>query len=767
MIVIERESVAKKRGARVYSYITGVGASNNDRGMVESVAETQKIAIRAGFEDANYGPEMVDLVECHATATVQGDLEEIKALKSFYANGRRVMLSSFKSQIGHCLGASGINNLIRGVMALQDGVYPPTLNYRTPDAEIDMERCGFQVIPQPEDWPRPANHPRRLQINAFGFGGANFVVHVEECLNGTGVVLVPGTSPSPAEPEEQDEPAPSAMIEGVSFLRTRISDVPHRLGVVAEGEAEAREKVAALAPLTAPLTDRTLRDLAGQGIFAAPEADTPAPMALVFAGQGTYYPGMGRNLYDTFPLVRQWIERIAAAADFDLLDLMFNSQDEDLQKTRWQQPALFTFEYALVSQLLALGMKPAAMAGHSMGEILALCVAGVFTWQDGYRIINQRAMCMDKAAGMNLDPGAMIAVDVPEEVLQQKLAQRRNVHVTNFNSPRQTVLGGGTDEVLGLKAELDQEGYWNAQLRVSMAFHSPIMAVIREEMAGFLAGIELHPPQIPVISNTTQKPYPDDPEAIRQILLDHLENPVHWQQNVATLWHDHGVRTFVEVGPKNILCNLIVDTFEAARCIHTSLPENEAYAFRGAAAQLYALGYVQPAQPAAFVTLPQADPAPAPAPRPIPAQAADNRAVAVMQREINTFILETFGKYLKPAILEAIRREVDPSFSEARFEELFNASLPTGPALAVTPPSPVPGRGGASHPTGGSRGCPGSSAYSCRGLCRDGNPNHHGRHRLRAGRNRAAHGHPAGSGHPLQPPAGHHGRRRTSLWHHY
>ena len=312
---------------------------------------------------------------------------------------------------------------------------------------------------------------------------------------------------------------------------------------------------------------------------------------------------MGRNLYETFPLVRQWIERVAAVADFDLLDLMFNSQDEDLQKTRWQQPALFAFEYALVSQLLALGVKPAVMAGHSMGEILALCVAGVFSWQDGFRIINKRAQCMDKAAGLSLDPGVMIAVDVPGEVLQQKLAQRRNVHITNFNSPRQIVLGGGTDEVLALKAELEQEGYWNAQLRVSMAFHSPIMAVIREEMAEFLAGIECHPPQIPVISNTTRKPYPDDPEAIRRILLDHLENPVHWQQNVETLWHDYGVRTFVEVGPKNILSNLIVDTFEAARCIHTSFPDNESYAFRAAAAQLYALGYVQPAQPAAQVTL--------------------------------------------------------------------------------------------------------------------------------------------------------------------
>ncbi len=703
MIVIERESVAKKRGARVYSYITGVGASNNDRGMVESVAETQKIAIRAGFEDANYGPEMVDLVECHATSTVQGDLEEVRALKSFYSNGRRVMLSSFKSQIGHCLGASGINSLVRGVMALQTGVFPPTLNYRTPDSEIDMERWGFQVIPQPEAWPKPANRPRRLQINAFGFGGANFVVHVEECLNDTGVVLVPDPQRAPAGPEVQEKPAPSALIEGVSFLRTRISDLSHRLGVVAEDDKEAREKLAALDPITAPLADKTLRGLAGQGIFAAPEADTPSPLALVFAGQGTYYPGMGRNLYETFPLVRQWIERVAALADFNLLDLMFNAQDEDLQKTRWQQPALFTLEYAMVSQLLALGVKPAAMAGHSMGEIIALCVAGVFSWEDGFRIINKRARCMDKAAGLSKDPGVMIAVDLPGEVLQQKLAHRHNVRITNFNSPRQVVLGGGADEVLALKAELEQEGYWNAQLRVSMAFHSPIMQVIREEMAEFLAGVELHPPQIPVISNTTRKPYPDDPGAIRKILMAHLENPVHWQQNVETLWHDYGVRTFVELGPKQTLCNLIADTFEKARCIHTSFPENEAYAFRAAAAQLYALGYVQPARPADYVAL--ASPAPTPTPaavyRPAPAAPADNRVAAVVQREINAFILDTLGKYLKPAILDAIRREVDPSFSEARFEALFQAGLPAAltsgtaiplslaPGAAVTPSPPA------------------------------------------------------------------------------
>ena len=169
-----------------------------------------------------------------------------------------------------------------------------------------MERWGFGWLPNPKPG-LPANHPRRLQINAFGFGGANFVVHVEENLNGTGVVLVPDPPRFPAGPEVPEEPAPSALIEGVSFLRTRISDLPHRLGVVAEDDKEAREKVAGLAPMTAPLADKTLRGLAGQGIFAAP-GRRPAPLALVFAGQGTYYPGMGRDLYETFPLVRQWID---------------------------------------------------------------------------------------------------------------------------------------------------------------------------------------------------------------------------------------------------------------------------------------------------------------------------------------------------------------------------------------------------------------------------------------------------------------------------
>jgi len=181
MIVIERESVAKRRGAPISAYITGMGASNNDQGMVESLAETQMIALRASYQDAGYSPDDVDLVECHATSTVQGDIEEVKALKSLITPSNGTMLTSFKSQIGHTLGASGLNSLIRGVTAMQAGMFPPTPNYRTPDPEIDLEAAGFHVPDQPVEWPKPADRPRRLQVNAFGFGGANYVVQLEEC----------------------------------------------------------------------------------------------------------------------------------------------------------------------------------------------------------------------------------------------------------------------------------------------------------------------------------------------------------------------------------------------------------------------------------------------------------------------------------------------------------------------------------------------------------------------------------------------------------
>ena len=207
IIVIERESLARARGAQVHAVITGMGASNNPLGMVESSSVSQEMAIRASFQGLPYGPEAVDLVECHATSTRQGDVEEARALKACFNGAKRTVITSFKSQIGHTLGASGINSLIRGVMAMQAGVFPPTLNYLHPDPEIDLERSGLIIAPEPLTWECRNGRPRRLQVNAFGFGGSNYVVQVEQAMDAADTVLV-----APSREQGLGSPAPPGRL---------------------------------------------------------------------------------------------------------------------------------------------------------------------------------------------------------------------------------------------------------------------------------------------------------------------------------------------------------------------------------------------------------------------------------------------------------------------------------------------------------------------------------------------------------------------------
>jgi malonyl CoA-acyl carrier protein transacylase len=602
MIVIERESLARARGAHVHSIITGMGASNNHMGMVESNSVTQELAIRASFQGLPYGPDAVDLVECHATSTRQGDVEEVRALKTFFSPSKRTVLTSFKSQIGHTLGASGIINLIRGTMAMKKGVFPPTLNYEHPDPEIGLQGTGLIIAPEPFDWKAGVGQPRRLQVNAFGFGGSNYVVQVEQALNNTDTVMV---SPYRTAGITAEKGSAQPAISGISFFRTTMDDRTCRMAVVADSEQKALTIIERSAARSETGIDspKVLRSLAQQGIFVSPEVLPLQPLALVFPGQGAQYGGMGRDLYDSFPVIREWMDRAAAAANFDILDLMFHDQEQNLQKTRWQQPAMFAMEHAMARYLITLGIRPVAMAGHSLGELTALCLAGVFSAEDGFNIVNKRAICMDKAAGMNVEPGVMVAVDAPLELLKEMLRGQENVHIGNINSPLQVVLSGHSQEVKTLCLRLKEKGYRATPLRVSMAFHSPIMRVIHDELAKFVATIQIHPPQIPVISNTTMSPYPSDPDEIRRILMSHLESPVHWMENVQTLWNDFGVRLFTEVGPGEALSNLILDTLPEPACIQTCLPSSESQSFRAALAQLYVQGHLKVEEELRFVSL--------------------------------------------------------------------------------------------------------------------------------------------------------------------
>ncbi len=410
------------------------------------------------------------------------------------------MLASFKSQIGHTLGASGLNSLIRGIMAMKHGVFPPTLNYHTPNPRIALEEWGFEVLGRPKPWPQPQSHPRRLSVDAFGFGGANYVVQLEESRDGWS-----GKQESVAIASEAD------VEKGLTdFKRLHLTE-------------------------TEPLVE------------------LPSPLALVFSGQGTIYPGAGRKLYDHFPLVREWMDRIASRSEPNLLEVMFREDGESLRDTLYQQPALFCLEYAILRQMMAWGIKPSFLAGHSVGELVALTAAGSLSWEDGLELVSQRARLMSEAAQTVPDPGVMIAVEAPVEVVEQKAAGRSDIFITNFNSPHQTVLGGPGGPIRSLMKELEREGCHSTRLNVSMAFHSPIMKTIRDGMADVLNGLVIHAPRIPVLSNTTERIYPSRPEEIRRVILSHLESPVRWMQNTASLWDEHGVRLFLEIGPSSTL----------------------------------------------------------------------------------------------------------------------------------------------------------------------------------------------------------------------
>jgi malonyl CoA-acyl carrier protein transacylase len=603
MIVIERESLARARGAHVHAVITNMGASNNHLGMVESSSVTQEIAIRSSFRGIPYGPDAVDLVECHATSTRQGDVEEVRALKTFYISSNRTILTAFKSQIGHTLGASGINSLIRGVMAMKAGIFPPTLNYTHPDPEIDSNGSGFLIAPEPLDWKRNAGRPRRCQVNAFGFGGSNYVLQLEQALDEADTILVAQDRESGLAREKVSGPP---AVQGVSFFRTEMDSHHCRMAVVSQSEEEALKVIERSASFAEAgiVSPRALRSLAQQGIFLGRE-DAPAlPLALVFPGQGSQYAGMGRALYESFPVIKEWMDRAAAAADFDLLHLLFHDREENLQKTRWQQPALFAMEHAMARYLITLGIHPVAMAGHSLGELTALCLAGVYSVEDGFRIVNKRALCMDKAAAMNVDPGVMAATDAPLEPLKEMIQGRDDVFISNINSPTQVVLGGNTEAVKKLGNRLKEMGYRSTLLRVSMAFHSPIMRVIHDELEAYVASIPFHSPQLPVISNTTKAPFPSDPGEIRRILMAHLESTVHWMSNVQALWNNYGVRLFVEVGPGDVLGNLITDTLPEPTCIRTCLQAAEGLTYNSALAQLFVQGHVEIQEEPRFVPLP-------------------------------------------------------------------------------------------------------------------------------------------------------------------
>ena len=569
MFALKRLADAERDGDRIYALITGIGSSSDGRAksVYAPVAEGQAKAIRRAYAQAGYGPETVELVEAHGTGTKAGDAAEFEGLRTvFDESGRKdrgwCALGSVKSQVGHTKAAAGAAGLFKAVMALHHKILPPTIKVDRPDPRLSIEASPFHLNTVARPWISNGDHPRRASVSSFGFGGSNFHVALEEYSGpskalrirpeGVELLLISGASTQAVAARCKELLNAPLAFEAFQSQLSFDASQPVRLAVFADSEAQAVsrlnkavELLAAGQPVSMP----------GNLELAIGAAD--GQVGFLFPGQGSQSLRMGFDICATFEAAQApWSPELAAvvfpAPAFD--EKAIAAQQARLTATEWAQPAIGATSLSFLHLLRDLGVQPAAVGGHSFGEVIALCAAGVLPEADAMRVAFRRGELMAKAARI---PGAMVSVAAPiEEVRAALTGWNSKVVVANHNTPAQTVLAGAVDEIAEVEKRFSEKSISTTRLQVATAFHSPIVAEAREPFRAFLEEIEFNPPRLDVYSNAEAAPYPAEAAQMRELLARQLVSPVRFVEQIEAMYQ-RGVRTFVEVGPGSVLTGLV------------------------------------------------------------------------------------------------------------------------------------------------------------------------------------------------------------------
>ncbi len=376
------------------------------------------------------------------------------------------------------------------------------------------------------------------------------------------------------------------VLDGVRYAAIRHADAAWRVGATTPAWQEA------LVPLGPEPGAEDMARLAGDGIFPVRDAGSVPPLAVMCGGMGSVWPGMGRELYDNFPAARAAMDHIQAIANWDVLALLDEQDVEKINATRWQIPYLFLVEYAQWAYLTSLGLAPALACGHSLGELIALCCAGVYAPETAWYILDTRAEHVAEVEAHAPSEAAMMAVHAGQDVVDEVLRTWPELYVANYNTPTQTIFGGPRAAVREARSALRKRRIVAMMLNVSLTFHSPAMRVLRSLAVRRLNALEMHAPAMPMLSVVTTKPYPDDQIGIVQHIADLDENSVRWVETVQAMWQRHHIRHFLELGPQEILCGLVRDIQPDALCLACGRKGRETQGMRQVCAQLYALGHL-------------------------------------------------------------------------------------------------------------------------------------------------------------------------------
>jgi acyl transferase domain-containing protein/NADPH:quinone reductase-like Zn-dependent oxidoreductase/acyl carrier protein len=568
ILVLKRLSKALQDGDRVMAVIRG-SAVNHDgasAGLTVPNGLAQQALIRKALANARLAPADVQYVEAHGTGTSLGDPIEVRALGAVLAKGRqpgnRVVLGSAKANIGHTESAAGVAGLIKVVLSLQHNQIPANIHVREINPHISLDESPVDIPTEPVLW-ESGGRPRVAGVSSFGLSGTNAHVLIQEA---------PPEALHAAEPPSH----PAELLVLSAKTREALRDLAgrHASHLGADGDLRLADYAytsragrvhfdhrLAFAPSSIDEARQVLDAVAQEGDPGELMTRVRKSNNIVFffTGQGAQHVGMGRLLYDSLPAFRDTVDRcneiLAPILDRPLLSVLFpdaNGNPDLINETAYTQPALFTLEYALASLLISWGIKPAAVVGHSVGEYVAACVAGVFSLEDGLRLIATRGRLMQ---GLPKN-GSMAVVFAPEDVVADAIAPHTDViSIAAANGPQSVVISGESGALSSILQELEASGTSSRRLVVSHAFHSPLMEPILDEFERTARSVRFVSPRIPVVSNLTGAFLGPNELQDAGYWRRHIREAVQFCSAVRTL-REGGFDTFCEIGPHPTLLGM-------------------------------------------------------------------------------------------------------------------------------------------------------------------------------------------------------------------
>ncbi|MFC4049744.1 type I polyketide synthase [Actinomadura syzygii] len=563
LLLLERLSDARNNGHRILAVVRGSavnqdGASN---GLTAPNGPSQQRVIRQALANARLTGGDVDVVEAHGTGTTLGDPIEAQALIATYGRQRDtenpLWLGSLKSNIGHTQAAAGVGGIIKMVQAMQHGLLPRTLHAEEPSPHIDWSDGTVQLLNHPMPWP-DTDHPRRAAVSSFGISGTNAHVIIEQA---------PPVEAARVDGAGSDEPLPWVLsAKSEEALRSHAARLHEH--VSARPELEAADVAHTLADTRtkfdhrAVVSGETRNDLLS-GLHALATGQAPVShvggsekLAFLLTGQGSQRPGMGRGLYDTYPVFAEALDETIRHLDphlpHPLKPILFAAPDSPknhlLHQTLCTQTSLFALQVALHRLLQSYGIVPDYLLGHSLGELTAAHLSGILTLPDAAVLITTRAKLMQQLPS----GGAMVSIRAGEDDVAETL--RGDVSIAAVNGPRSTVISGDADTVQAIAAEWKERGVKTHKLRVSHAFHSPHMDAMLDEFRQVAESLEYHQPETPIVSNLTGNIAGPD-ITTPEYWVRHVRQAVRFHQGAQTL-HREGVTTYLELGPDAVLTAL-------------------------------------------------------------------------------------------------------------------------------------------------------------------------------------------------------------------